>query len=101
MGFEDVRSQVIASLKTDRFKHARRVDIFVKNLLFAGVVDEAFVVKLIGKYRPEHYDSSPHDVIPHVTVDIFRVHHGGSDWYIKTHFAFDQDLVTLFISVHP
>ncbi len=70
-----------------------------QNLLYSGMVDVAFIVGLLR--RPNlRYDSSPHDRINNVTVDVFRINRRGVDWYIKTYFEHYGELTTVIISVH-
>ena len=70
-----------------------------QNLLYSGMVDVAFIVGLLR--RPNlRYDSSPHDRINNVTVDVFRINRRGVDWYIKTYFEHYGELTKVIISVH-
>lgn len=97
MGFKDVKSKVIACLKSGYFNHEVREEIDIKNLLSTGQVSKEDVATILGRSSGNDYSCSPHHFDGNIDVHVVKTKHSGQDWYVKWYFS-EPDSV--FISVH-
>lgn len=98
MGLNEVRTMLIDAIQNDHIRFEDRTDMQEKNLLYAGAVDEEFVVRLIRRCRGWEYSTSRHHARPDTWCHVLTPEFGGERWYIK---AFFLDGRAVFISVHP
>jgi hypothetical protein len=96
MGFKEVRAQLIEALQSDRVRNEARADAGDKNLLWAGIIDEDDVVRLLRRCTGWEYSTSRHHTLD-VDCHIFTPSMGDERWYIK---AYLQNELAVFISVH-
>jgi hypothetical protein len=96
MGFKEVRAVLIEALRSGDYRSEKRPDIEEKNLLYTGVVDEAFVIRLLLRCAGWEYRTSRHHS-REVECHIFIPTMGGEQWYIK---AYLEPAHAVFISVH-
>ena len=97
MGFKEVKSKILACLKSGHILHEERNGIDIKNLLATGVVTVEEVMELIGKSRGNDYSSVPHHFDNKIDVHVIKKTYSGRSWYIKWYFAVPD---SVFISVH-
>jgi hypothetical protein len=100
MGLSDARKALIPALEAGDFQHEARDVIGEKNLLAAGDVTEAEVIRLLRRTRGDQYSSSAHDWDPKTTVHVFRPEVDGERWYIKAYLLDPSEQSATFISVH-
>lgn len=92
MSFKKAKSEVIAALSSNRFRHEYRQD-GQKNLLQTGEMTIQEVLELVAKTRGAEATSSPHHMDATIPVWVFRP----KGWYIKFYLLKE----CWFISLHP
>lgn len=97
MGFKIIRALLIDALQSDRFRAEPREDIRTKNLLWAGQIDAAFVIRLLLRCDGTRYRTSEHHQLEDVECHIFTPEMEGEQWYIKAYLLPER---AVFISVH-
>ncbi len=95
MGFKEVRALLIEALRSGKFINDPRADD-QKNLLAAGQVNEALVVRLLLRSAGWEYTTSRHH-FKSVECHIFTPTMDGERWYVKAYFEPGN---AVFISVH-
>ncbi|HEX2207159.1 MAG TPA: hypothetical protein VHG93_05715 [Longimicrobium sp.] len=96
MGFKEARALLIEALRAGRFIHEERSDIDEKNLLSAGAVAPAFVIRLLLRCAGWEYRTSRHHFLD-VDCHVFTPTMAGDQWYVK---AYLEPGRAVFISVH-
>jgi hypothetical protein len=97
MGFKEHRALLVEALRSERFRHERRLDSEQKNLLESGAVEPEFVVRLLLRCAGWEYSTSRHHFWD-VDCHVFTPALGGERWYVKAYFDAAQ---AVFISMHP
>jgi hypothetical protein len=96
-GYSVIRKRILKCLDKDKFQHAQRNNVDIKNLLATGAVSKDEIIEFIKKSNGALHESSPHHFIPDVLVHIIK----NDVWYVKFYFLnFDDEDVSVFISVH-
>ena len=96
--YSEVREAVLQALETRTYTHEERSDRPAKNLLWAQLVDEAFVIELVKACPAGKARRSEHHGFPHIDVWTLSSSARNNDkWYVKFYLLGG----VVFISVHP